>query len=152
MSNQAQNSNFLLEIITPERAAFSEQVDGVSVPGGMGQITALARHIPLFTTLKEGEIVIRQGDKDSYLAIGGGFMEVTNNKVLILVSRALHAHELNETEINKAHLAAKEILTKAKEGAELATAMSAVRRSTLELKVIRRRSHGRAIDTTSRIN
>lgn len=142
-------SNFFLEIITPERAAFSEAVAAVSVSGGMGQITVLPKHIPLFTTLTEGEVMIRQKDKVSYLAIGGGFMEVGRGKVSILVSRAAHAHELNEAEITKAQLAAREILTKVKEGGERQIAMASVRRSFLELKVVRRR---RSIDMVSKVN
>lgn len=145
-------TNFLLEIITPERAAFSEEVEAVSVPGGMGQITALSHHVALFTTLTEGEIAIQQSGKTSYLAIGGGFMEVGIGKVSVLVSRAVHSHELNAAEINKAHDAAREVYAKAKIGVERVAAMSLVRRSLLELKVVRRRSQGRSIDMNSKIN
>ncbi|MCX8009181.1 MAG: ATP synthase F1 subunit epsilon [Patescibacteria group bacterium] len=130
---------FLLEIYTPERKAFSEQVDFVSVPTHQGRIGVLARHIPLFTSIVEGEVKIVVGNEEYFLAIGGGFMEVMKEKVIILVSRAMHAHELNEEEIRKAEEAAKEILSKAKEGQERADAQMILRRAILDLNVLRKR-------------
>ena len=129
---------FLLEIITPERKAFSEEVDLVSVPTPDGIIGVLARHVPLFTSLIEGEVKISSGTKEYFLAIGGGFMEVTKEKVIILVSRAVHAQELNEEQIAKAEKEAKELLAKAAKGTERAAAQSTLRRSLLDLKVYRR--------------
>lgn len=130
---------YLLEIITPERAAFSRQVDSVVVPTSNGAIGVLAHHVPLFSSLTEGEVKITDGDKEFFLAIGGGFMQVTPSKVSILVSRAFHADELNEAEIKKAQEAAKTIVARRVQGAELAAAQSILRRSMLELKVLRRR-------------
>lgn len=131
--------SFLLEIITPERKAYEETVDSVNVPTSEGYIGVLAHHIPLFTLLSEGEIKITQETKEFFLAIGGGFMEITGNRVSILVTRALHADELKETEIKKAESAARDIIAKRVKGAELATAQAVLRRSLLELKVLRRR-------------
>lgn len=135
---------FLLEIITPERKAFTEEVDMVTAPTLTGTIGILARHVPLFTSIVEGEVKIVKDNHEYYLAIGGGFMQVTKQKVTILVSRALHADELNEAEIAKAEAAAKEILAKAEKGSERSSAQALLRRSVLELKVLRhRRTSGR---------
>lgn len=130
---------FLLEIITPERKAFSEEVDMVTVPTLDGRIGVLARHMPLFTTIIEGEVKIVSENREYYLAIGGGFMQVMRDKVIILVSRAFHADELNEEEIEKAEKEAKETLAKAQEKAERAGAQALLRRSILEMKVLRHR-------------
>jgi F-type H+-transporting ATPase subunit epsilon len=130
---------FLLEIITPERKAFTEEVDMVTAPTLTGTIGVLARHVPLFTSIVEGEVKIVKDNREYYLAIGGGFMQVTKEKVTILVSRALHADELNEAEIAKAEAAAKEILAKAEKGSERSAAQALLRRSVLELKVLRHR-------------
>ena len=129
---------FLLEIITPERQAFSEEVDSAMVPTQAGLIGVLPRHEPLFCSLTEGEIKISVSTKEYFLAIGGGFMEVTPKKVLILVSRAAHADELNEAEIKKAHMVAKEVIANRAKGADLAAAQAILRRSSLELKIARR--------------
>lgn len=137
---------FLLEIYTPERKAFAQQVDLVSVPTSKGRIGVLARHIPLFTSIVEGEVKIVSGNEEYYLAIGGGFMEVMKDKVIILVSRAIRADELNEEEIRKAEQAAKEILAKSKESQERADAQAVLRRAILDMKVLRRKRHSGGIN------
>lgn len=132
---------FLLEIITPERKAFSEEVDMVTAPTLSGTIGVLARHVPLFTSIVEGEIKIVSDNSEYYLAVGGGFMQVTKQKVTILVTRAVYANELNEAEIRKAEEAAKQILKNAQIESERSSAQSILRRSMLELKVLRKRSN-----------
>jgi F-type H+-transporting ATPase subunit epsilon len=129
---------FLLEIITPQRQAFSEEVEGVYVPTSHGTIGILAHHQALFTSLTDGEIKVDTGTKEYYLAIGGGFLQVTKGKVSVLVSRAAHAHELNEAEIKKAEESARKVIAGTDKGEELATAQAMLRRSLLELKVYRR--------------
>jgi F-type H+-transporting ATPase subunit epsilon len=132
-------AKFLLEIITPQRQAFSEEVDMVVVPTTGGVVGVLAHHEPLFSSLTEGEIKISNAGKDFFLAIGGGFMEVAKDKVSILVSRAVHADELNEAEIKKAQDAAKQAITNKAKGAELLAAQALLRRSMIDLKVFRHR-------------
>lgn len=131
---------FLLEIITPQRMAFAEEVEAVAVPTTHGTIGVLAGHEPLFSALKDGEIKISTGSKEFFLAIGGGFMEVTKKKVSILVSRAAHADELNEAEIKKAYDAAKQVIARKVTGEELAQAQAMLRRSIMELKTYRRKN------------
>jgi F-type H+-transporting ATPase subunit epsilon len=131
--------SFRLDIITPQRKAFSEDVDSVIVPTVNGMVGVLALHEPLFSALTEGEIKITSGSREYFLAIGSGFMEVTKTGVTILVTSAFHAHELNETEIKKAQQTAKEALQKHISGAELSAAQSLLRRSILELKVLHRK-------------
>lgn len=131
--------SFRLDIITPQRKAFSEEVDSVIVPTVNGMVGVLALHEPLFSALTEGEIKITSGSREYFLAIGSGFMEVTKTGVTILVTSAFHAHELNETEIKKAQQTAKEALQKHISGAELSAAQSLLRRSILELKVLHRK-------------
>ena len=130
---------FHLSIITPDRQVFSEDVESASVPTASGIIGVLSHHTPLFSLLAEGEIKVAHGQKDLYLAIGEGFMEVTKTGVSILVSRAFHAHELNEQEIQKAYASAKDIVAKRGKGGEIANAQAILRRSFFELKVLRRR-------------
>ncbi|MEK7544292.1 MAG: ATP synthase F1 subunit epsilon [Patescibacteria group bacterium] len=130
--------SFLLDIVTPERTAYSDSVNALSVPTPNGTIGVLPKHVGLFSVLGEGEIKISTGSKDLYLAIGGGFMEVTKEKVSILVSRAVHADELNEKAITEAQAQAREIVTSNVKGEELAAAQAILRRSVLEMKVLRR--------------
>ena len=131
--------SFRVDIITPQRKAFSEEVTSVMVPTVNGMVGVLALHEPLFSALTEGEIKITSGSKEYFLAIGSGFMEVTKIGVSILVTSAFHAHELNEAQIKKAQQTAKEALTKHVTAVDLSAAQSLLRRSVLELKVLHRR-------------
>lgn len=130
---------FLLDIITPQRNVFSQQVDELTVPTSKGTIGILAHHAPLFSGLTEGELKITTGNKEYFLAVGGGFMEVTEKGVMVLVSRAYHADELNEAEIKHAREAAKDAIAKGARGQDLAVAQAILRRSFVELKVFRRK-------------
>lgn len=133
-------NTFQLDIITPQRKAFSESVSQVVVPTPAGVVGVLAHHEPLFTSLSEGEVKITQGSKEIFLAIGGGFMEVRpDGTITILVARAAHAAELNEAEIKKAMESAKALVDRKVTGQELAAAMLTLRRSMIELKVARHR-------------
>lgn len=131
--------DLLLEIVTPERTAYTDRVNALSVPTPNGTIGVLPKHVGLFTALGEGEIKIRAGTKELFLAIGGGFMEVGREKVSILVSRAVHADELNERDIKEAESRARSIIVNNSKGEELAAAQAVLRRSILEMKVIRRK-------------
>lgn len=133
---------FLLSIVSPEREVFAQEVDSVSVPEVGGRIMILPHHTKLFAALSAGVIKILQGGKETLLAIGGGFIDVNTHEVTILVSRAVHAHELNEVEIANAKKTAEELLAKAAKGIERAEALSLLRRSLIELKLfesVRRR-------------
>lgn len=135
---------FHLSIVTPEKEAFAEEVLSVSVPSEDGRLMILPHHARLFAALAEGEVKIIQQGKESLLAIGGGFIDVGNNSATILVSEAVHAHELNEEAIVRAKKSAEELLAKAQTEADRAAALSLLRRSTIEdrlLSRIRRRAH-----------
>ncbi len=136
-------ASFLLEIVTPERVAFSDQVEMVTAPSTLGIIGILPHHIPLFTRLAEGEVKINKEKEELFLAIGGGFLEVTPQKVVILVTEAYHAAELNEQEITSAKKRAEEALAAKPTGDALIQAQTMFKRSVVALKVLhRRRPHG----------
>ena len=79
-----------LEILTPERKIFSGEVYGVQMPGISGSFEVLDRHAPLVSALKAGRVKVLR-DKQNHTAlfdIQGGFVEVLNNKVTVLVEGA----------------------------------------------------------------
>jgi F-type H+-transporting ATPase subunit epsilon len=85
-----------LQIITPEKVVFSEEVDQFSVTTEAGEITILSHHIPLVTTLKAGELRYKKNGQEHILAISGGFTEVRpNNEVVVLADSADYAHEID---------------------------------------------------------
>ena len=73
-----------LEIVTPERKTYSEDVDMVTIPGADGEYGILPLHVPLITALKPGELRILKGGQEMFLATGGGFAEVMPDRVSIL--------------------------------------------------------------------
>ncbi|KQY92090.1 ATP synthase F1 subunit epsilon [Paenibacillus sp. Root52] len=81
-------STFLLEIVTPERLVYSEQVDRISVRGVEGELGILPGHIPMVTPLQIAPIMIKSGKEMKQAAIGGGFIEVRKDKVVILAESA----------------------------------------------------------------
>ncbi|OGX68449.1 MAG: F0F1 ATP synthase subunit epsilon [Paenibacillus sp. RIFOXYA1_FULL_44_5] len=81
-------STFLLEVVTPERKVYSQDVDMVIVDGMDGQLGILANHIPLVTGLKIAPVVIKKDNDSEYMAVSGGFIEVRKGKVVILAESA----------------------------------------------------------------
>ncbi|MEX1203423.1 MAG: ATP synthase F1 subunit epsilon [Ferruginibacter sp.] len=79
-----------LEILTPERKIFSDDVYGVILPGISGLFEVLDKHAPMLSALQEGKLKILK-DKSNSIAysIKGGFVEVLNNKTIVLVEGAV---------------------------------------------------------------
>lgn len=79
-----------LEILTPEKKLFSGEVYGVQMPGTSGSFEVLEKHAPMVSALKAGKVKVLK-DKQNHLAhfeIQGGFVEVLNNRVTVLVEGA----------------------------------------------------------------
>ncbi len=97
-------SNFPLELVTPERMLFSEEISELRAPGIDGSFGILANHAPLLTELATGLIKIKLANgTESFIATSGGFLEVSNNKVTILADSAQLADEID---VEKAKAAA----------------------------------------------
>jgi F-type H+-transporting ATPase subunit epsilon len=78
-----------LEILTPEKKLYSGQVYGVQLPGITGLFEVLEKHAPLVSALKAGRLkVLKDKTTNSYFDIQGGFVEVLNNNVTVLVEGA----------------------------------------------------------------
>jgi ATP synthase F1 epsilon subunit len=73
-----------LEIVTPERAVLTDDVDMVIAPGSEGYLGILPHHTPLLTTLGPGELRIKKGGVETSFAVFGGFMDVRPDRVVIL--------------------------------------------------------------------
>jgi len=127
-----------LEIVTPEKTSFSGEVDKIFATTPDGMIGVLPKHTSLFTQLSEGELKIVINGEDNYYSIGGGFLEVVNNKVRILVTRAVAASELVERQIDAAKKKAEQVLAAKPEGEMAVSAQAVLRRSLIDLKVARK--------------
>ena len=85
----------LLEIVTPERLAYSDTVDTVQLPGSEGELGVLPHHAPLISMLGIGELRIRKGGQEESFAIVGGFLQVRPDKVVVMAETADLASEID---------------------------------------------------------
>jgi F-type H+-transporting ATPase subunit epsilon len=98
------STTFPLELVTPERVLFSEEVQAVRAPGINGSFGILARHAPMLAELSTGLIKLTLANGfDAYIATSGGFLEVSRNKVIILADSAELSEEID---VEKARAAA----------------------------------------------
>ena len=95
----------LLEIVTPERLAYSDTVDSVQLPGVEGELGVLPHHTPLVSMLGLGELRIRKDGETETFAIAGGFLQVRPDKVVVMAEMADMAAEID---LEKAEEARKE--------------------------------------------
>jgi F-type H+-transporting ATPase subunit epsilon len=80
-----------LEILTPERKLFSGDVYGIQLPGISGSFEVLEKHAPMVSALGAGNVKVlndKAGNNNTNYKISGGFMEVINNRVVVLVEGA----------------------------------------------------------------
>src|SRR6476660_7106813 len=101
----------LLEIVTPERQVFNDQVDSVVCPGIEGELGVLPHHAPLLTTLGFGELRIRTGGQEEYFAIAGGFLQVRPDKGVVMAETADLASEIDLEAAEKARRDAERALS-----------------------------------------
>ena len=130
----------LLEIVTPERLAYSDEVDSVQVPGSEGELGILPHHAPLVSTLGIGELRIRKGGSEESFAVVGGFVQVRPDKVVVMAETADMASEIDLERAQQARREAERALeTGFHEGADLAAARAALQQALLRIRVAERR-------------
>ncbi len=128
-----------LDIVTVERIVYSDDVDVVVAPGIEGQLGILPHHAPLMTTLREGELRVRKGGEEFFLAISGGFLEVRPDRIIVLADAAERAAEIDIVRAEEAKRRAEEQLSHRAPGVDMAQAEAMLRRSLVRLKVAERR-------------
>ena len=129
-----------LEIVTPERLAYSDTVDSVQLPGSEGEMGVLPHHAPLIATLGVGELRIRKGGEEEAFAIVGGFVQVRPDKVVVMAETADLASEIDLEAAQAARREAERALEEGfTEDADLARARAAMERALLRIRVAERR-------------
>jgi F-type H+-transporting ATPase subunit epsilon len=127
-----------LEIVTPKGAVLSDRVDIVTAPGYSGEFGVLANHAPMLSTIKIGILTFRKDDRENSLMVGGGFCEVSKNKVTFLVESAERGAEIDVDRALKAKERAERRLAAALSQAEKINrtrAEAALQRALARLKV-----------------
>ncbi|WP_309123238.1 F0F1 ATP synthase subunit epsilon [Paenibacillus sp.] len=130
-------SSMLLEIVTPERKIYNQEVNMVVAKGIEGELGILPNHIPMVTPLRIAAVTAKvQGQKDHVIAVHGGFMEVRKDKVVILAESAELPEEIDADRAARARERAEARLREARqEKVDFHRAEQALQRAMLRINV-----------------
>lgn len=104
-----------LEIITPEKPVFSDQIEAVTIPGTLGSFQILKDHAPLISSFDIGVIKVKNNNRENFFTTSGGTVEVNNNNVLVLADSLEKVENIDENRAEKAKQRAEERLRKKSE-------------------------------------
>ncbi len=127
-----------LEVVTPNGAVVSEDVDIVNAPGYGGDFGVLANHAPFLSTIRTGLLTYEQGKKRETLMISGGFCECSNNKITFLVESAEFGRQIDVDRAMKAKERAEQRLARVLQHDDLINktrAEAALQRALARMKV-----------------
>jgi F-type H+-transporting ATPase subunit epsilon len=134
-------SELNLEIITPEKPIFKDQIEAVTIPGTLGSFQILKNHAPLISTFEIGIIKVKKDSAETYYSTSGGTVEVNHNNVLVLADSIEKVVDIDEDRAEKAKQRAEERL-KRKHEADIdeARAKAALNRSLNRLNAVKKYS------------
>ena len=114
----------------------------VTVPGAEGELGILPQHVPLLTAIKPGELRVLKDGKETWLAVGEGFVEITQERVIVLTDMALEDTQIDEATAQAAFDRAQESLRAQRlSDEEHATVQASPRRKSVAQLMIKRRKH-----------
>lgn len=124
-----------VEIVTPEKRILSMQADEVIAPGGKGLFGVRPGHTPFLSLMEPGPLTLRQGGATQLFFVGGGFVEVANDRVLVLADHAEPVSEIDIEAARKRLEAAKSALSQlTPEDARFEVESATVRRETARMR------------------
>ncbi len=127
------------ELVTPERVVLREEAISISIPTQSGEITILPSHIPLVSIMAFGVIELKKPDGQiEVMSVSGGFVQVLEDKVVILSDSAHRGEELDEDEIKEAMERARQIKVSAKDTHEAELADLHTRTAIIKEKALAR--------------
>ena len=88
------------ELVSPERKLASVEAEAVTIPGMMGDLTAMANHAPFLTNMRPGYVVVRNGASEDGYFVTGGFAEISENTVSVLAEEAVERETVNRAFID----------------------------------------------------
>lgn len=133
------------KIATPERVVYEAEVEKVSIPTELGQITILPGHIPLVANLAPGELQIYTAQEVHPYVVTGGFFEVRpGNQVVVLADAAEHVEEIDVARAEAAREAARKLMAGVRsDDVRFADATAALERSLARLRVATKKRYRR---------
>jgi F-type H+-transporting ATPase subunit epsilon len=103
-----------LEIVTPESRVYADTIDTVVIPTVEGEIGILPGHIPLLAQVEHGELRVTKGSTTSFLAVGGGFVQISGDKISVLAEHAITEEKIDEKAVEAALQRAEQAIKEAK--------------------------------------
>ncbi len=131
-------SQLHLKIVTPEKLILDEEVSQVNVSTEEGQLGILPNHANLMAKLTPGELVVKRGGKVESMAIGGGFLQVTDNVLTVMTDLATYAEDIDERAVEEAKKRAEQALNQTLSDEEYAETLANLEKSLAQLRVKRR--------------
>ncbi|MEP6956715.1 MAG: ATP synthase F1 subunit epsilon [Chthoniobacterales bacterium] len=128
-----------LQIVTPEATAYSEDVEMVTLVGAEGELGVYPNHVPLLTTLQPGELRVLKGGRETFLAVGEGFVEIKGDAVSVLTDLALEASSIDESAAEAAVARAQAAMKEDHGSEEVAAIQATLQKALAQLHVKRRR-------------
>jgi len=130
-----------LEIVTPEAKAYSEDVEMVVLPGTDGELGVYPQHVPVLTTLQPGELRVLKGGRETSLAVGEGFAEITGESISVLTDMALESSAIDEAAAEAAVARAQAAMKEDHVAEEVASIRASLQKALAQLHVKRRQRH-----------
>jgi len=107
---------FKFELVSPERLLVSEQVESVVIPGAEGEMTVMANHAPVMTTVKPGVVTVRTAaGAEARYVVFGGFADVLPTGCTLLAESAVAVKDIDRADLARRIQEAKEDLADAKD-------------------------------------
>ena len=128
----------LLKVVTPEKLLINEEVSQVNVSTKQGQLGILPHHINLMAKLEPGELIIKKGGKVDTLAVGDGFIQVSQNTLTVMTDLATYAADIDERAVEDAKKRAEQALEEKLSDEEYAETLAILEKSLAQLRVKRR--------------
>lgn len=130
----------LLKVITQEKELLTQEVESVTIPTVDGEITVLPHHIPLFTKIKVGEIIYRNGEEEHSVVVTDGFMEISpQNVVTIMADSAIRSADIDILKAQEAKTRAEELMKEKLDQRDFVLAEASLRKALMEIQAFNKR-------------
>lgn len=127
-----------LKIVTPEKLLVDEEVSQVNVSTEQGVLGILPNHANLMAKLEPGELVIKRGGKVDTLAVGDGFLQVSDNILTIMTDLAVNEGDIDEKAVEESKKRAEAALSQTLSDEEYAETLANLEKSLAQLRIKRR--------------
>jgi F-type H+-transporting ATPase subunit epsilon len=133
-----------LEIVTPDRRAYTGEADSVTLPTALGSIGILKGHLPITSIIEAGEVVVVLNGKTSRLAVDKGFVRVVSDKVSVVTEAAIDEAKIDLKAIDQAEERARKAVEAARSQKEIDPVEIAKIEQILRFAAVQRMVKGRS--------